>query len=47
MNDSASQPDAGPSFFTALTEEVGLKLESAKGPVKVLVIDHVEMPTEN
>jgi uncharacterized protein (TIGR03435 family) len=47
MNDSASQPDAGPSIFTAFKEQVGLKLESARGPVKVLVIDHVEMPTEN
>jgi uncharacterized protein (TIGR03435 family) len=47
MSDSASQPDAGPSIFTAFTEELGLKLESAKGPVKVLVIDHAEMPTEN
>ena len=40
-------PDAGPSIFTAIQEQAGLKLESAKGPVKVLVIDHVEMPTEN
>lgn len=47
MNGSPTQPDAGPSIFTALTEELGLKLESAKGPVKVLVIDHVEMPTDN
>jgi uncharacterized protein (TIGR03435 family) len=47
MNGSGSQSDAGPSLFTALKEEVGLKLESAKGPVKVLVIDHVEMPTDN
>jgi uncharacterized protein (TIGR03435 family) len=47
MNGSPSEPDAGPSIFTAFTEEVGLKLESAGGPVKVLVIDHVDMPTEN
>jgi len=40
-------PDSGPSIFTAIQEQAGLKLESSKGPVKVLVIDNVEMPTEN
>jgi uncharacterized protein (TIGR03435 family) len=37
--------DDGPSLFTALQEQLGLKLESTKGPVDVLVIDHVEQPT--
>ena len=40
-------PDAKPSLFTALQEQLGLKLEPTKGPVDTLVIDHVEMPSEN
>jgi uncharacterized protein (TIGR03435 family) len=39
--------DSGPSIFTALEEQLGLKLEPAKGPVQVLVIDKVEMPSAN
>jgi uncharacterized protein (TIGR03435 family) len=38
---------SGPSVFSAIQEQLGLKLESAKAPVEVLVIDHVEKPSEN
>jgi len=51
----AGRPDAaanlpstnGPDIFTALREQLGLKLDSHKGPVEVMVIDHVDRPSEN
>jgi uncharacterized protein (TIGR03435 family) len=39
--------DTGPTLFTALQEQLGLKLEPAKAPVEVLVIDHIEKPSPN
>jgi uncharacterized protein (TIGR03435 family) len=43
----ASPSDSAPSIFTATQEQLGLKLESTKGPVDVIVIDHIEKPSEN
>jgi bla regulator protein blaR1 len=46
--DAPPPPDPnGPSVFTAVQEQLGLRLESQKGPVDMLVIDRVEKPSEN
>jgi uncharacterized protein (TIGR03435 family) len=39
--------DSGPSIFTAVQEQLGLKLESTRGPVDVLVIDSVQRPSDD
>jgi uncharacterized protein (TIGR03435 family) len=43
----APDPDAPPGLFAAIQEQLGLKLESGIGPVPVLVIDHIDKPSEN
>lgn len=45
--DNATPDDDRPSLFTAIEQQLGLRLESSKGPVEFLVIDHAEKPDAN
>ncbi|HEY1756232.1 MAG TPA: TIGR03435 family protein [Bryobacteraceae bacterium] len=47
ISDTAPLDPGGASLFTALQEQLGLKLEAAKGLVETIVIDHVERPSGN
>ena len=44
---AADNADASPDIFAAIQQQLGLKLVSTKAPVDVIVIDHVEKPSEN
>jgi uncharacterized protein (TIGR03435 family) len=44
---ATSTADSGPSIFTAVQEQLGLRLESAKVPVRVLVVDHIDRPDQD
>jgi uncharacterized protein (TIGR03435 family) len=44
---TAAEPDPRPDIFTAVQDQLGLKLESSTGPVVTMAIDHIERPTPN
>jgi len=45
---ASAEPSPGPSLLSALEDQLGLKLETRKAPVEILIVDHAEkVPTEN
>ena len=47
LGDTPPKDNDGPSVFTAIQEQLGLKLEPQKGPVEMFVIDQVQKPSDN
>jgi len=47
VNGAPATNDDAPGIFTALEDQLGLKLQPGKGPVDTLVVDHIEVPSEN
>jgi uncharacterized protein (TIGR03435 family) len=47
LSSASSSADAPPGFFTAIQEQLGLKLEASKEPVDVMVIDQAQLPSDN
>jgi uncharacterized protein (TIGR03435 family) len=43
----AAAPAANPDLFTAIQEQLGLRIKSSKEPVDAMVLDHIEQPTAN
>jgi len=47
FNVDESMSSEGPTVFEAVQRQLGLKLEAGKGPVEIVVLDHVEKPSVN
>ena len=47
LTPEASRDQEVPTFFTAVQEQLGLRLVPSKAPVEVILIDHIEKPSEN
>jgi uncharacterized protein (TIGR03435 family) len=46
-DDASTQDENGPSFFTAIQEQLGLRLATTKGQVDYVIVDHIEKPSPN